>query len=72
MNRPPEPPDDGSGVPPTRQPDYSADEGTRPPLSIDESTGLPGLRTWRAVYTVVLGLFVLWVGLLTWLTVLYS
>ncbi len=31
-----------------------------------EATGLPGLHTWRAVYTVVAGVFVLWVGLL-WL-----
>jgi hypothetical protein len=39
---------------------------------MDETTGLPGLRSWRAVYTVVLGFFVLWVGLLTWLTIAYS
>lgn len=32
-------------------------------------TGLPGLRTWRAVYWVVIGVFVVWVG---WLTVLPS
>ena len=38
----------------------------------DESTGLPGLRSWRAVYCVVLGIFALWVGLLTVLTELYS
>jgi hypothetical protein len=38
----------------------------------DETTGLPGLRTWRAVYLVVLGVFVLWVGLLTVLTEMYS
>jgi hypothetical protein len=36
----------------------SADEG--------EGTGLPLFRTWRAVYAVVLGAFVLYVILLTW------
>lgn len=30
----------------------------------DEHTGLPGLRTWRSVYAVVFGIFVLWVVLL--------
>ena len=38
----------------------------------DESTGLPGLRRWRTVYWVVLGIFALWVGLLTVLTEMYS
>ncbi len=38
----------------------------------DESTGLPGVRSWRAVYAVVLGVVVLWVGLLAWLTHRYS
>jgi len=37
-------------------PDSSADDAT---------TGLPGIRTWRGVYWVVLGSFVLWVVLLT-------
>ena len=35
-------------------------------------TGLPGLRTWRAVYLFVLGSFLVWVGLLTWLTRWFS
>lgn len=35
------------------------DEGT---------TGLPGLRTWPAVYLAVLGVFVAWVALLSWLS----
>lgn len=34
----------------------------------DRETGLPALRTWRTVYLVVVGVFILWVGLLTWLT----
>ena len=34
----------------------------------DHRTGLPALRTWPAVYWTVLGVFVLWVVLLTWLT----
>lgn len=42
-----------------------------PPIS-DDSTGLPWPRTWRAVYTVVFGVFVLWVVLLTWLTEYYT
>jgi hypothetical protein len=42
------------------------------PDNNDEITGLPGLRSWRAVYWVVIGIFVLWVGLLTVLTKLYS
>jgi len=43
-----------------------------PPEPDDEITGLPGFRTWRSVYCFVLGVFVLWVGLLTLLTELYS
>lgn len=34
----------------------------------DSTTGLPGLRTWRAVYAVVLGVLVVWIGLLVLLT----
>jgi hypothetical protein len=42
----------------------------RPPD--DESTGLPGLRTWRGVYLFVLGVFLVWLGLLAALTRMYS
>jgi hypothetical protein len=42
------------------------------PEPSDETTGLPGLRSWRAVYLAVLGIFVVWVGLLTWLTEKFS
>jgi hypothetical protein len=38
----------------------------------DEMTGLPGLRTWRGVYVFVIGVFALWIGLLTALTLLFS
>ncbi len=38
----------------------------------EESTGLPGLRSWRGVYVFVFGCFVLWVVLLLALAVLYS
>ena len=38
----------------------------------DAATGLPGLRTWRAVYFAVGGVFVLWVALLTALTRFFS
>jgi hypothetical protein len=34
----------------------------------DDQTGLPGLRTWRGVYTVVLITFAVWVALLIALT----
>jgi hypothetical protein len=46
----------------------------KPPesASTDETTGLPGIRKWRTVYWIVSGIFVLWVFLLTWLTVAYS
>jgi hypothetical protein len=47
-----------------------APEGRVPPS--DHETGLPGLRSWRSVYVFVLGIFVLWVGLLTVLTKMYS
>ena len=38
----------------------------------DARTGLPGLRTWRAVYLFVLGCFIVWVGLLALLTRMFS
>lgn len=38
----------------------------------DHETGLPGLRSWRTVYIVVLWVFILWVALLTWLTKYYT
>ena len=38
------------------------------PAPSDETTGLPGLRSWRAVYLVVFGTFLLWIVLLTALT----
>jgi hypothetical protein len=38
----------------------------------DEQTGLPGLRTWRAVYLFVLGCFAIWVGLLVALSMIFS
>jgi hypothetical protein len=38
----------------------------------EELTGLPGLRTWRGVYLLVFGCFVLWVALLLALTMGYQ
>ncbi len=38
-------------------------------LPDDSSTGLPWPGTWRGVYVVVAAVFVLWVALLTWLSV---
>ncbi|HVS54509.1 MAG TPA: hypothetical protein VHD62_19290 [Opitutaceae bacterium] len=34
----------------------------------DAATGLPWPRTWRGVYLLAAGVFVLWVALLTWLS----
>ena len=42
-----------------------------PPVD-DEATGLPGVRSWRSVYRVVLIIFVGWIALLTALTRYYS
>jgi len=63
---------DGGGVPPPRTKDATTGEGTRPPPPDDATTGLPGFRSWRSVYLFVLGVFVLWVVLLTVLTEVYS
>jgi hypothetical protein len=38
----------------------------------DNSTGLPWPHTWRGVYLLVLGSFILWVGLLIALTRYFS
>ena len=38
----------------------------------DEETGLPGLRSWRAVYLGVFGTFLLWIILLAALTRVFS
>ena len=38
----------------------------------DSETGVPGLRTWRRVYTFVITCFVVWVLLLTTLMLVYS
>jgi hypothetical protein len=44
-----------------------------PNNSVDTNeTGLPGLRTWRGVYLVVLGTFMLWVALLAALEKFFS
>jgi len=40
--------------------------------SSSEAPELPGLRTWRAVYALVLASFLLWVGLLAVLAWTYS
>ena len=45
---------------------------TQEPQPSDEDTGLPRLRTWRAVYAVVLIVFAVWVLLLIALTRAYS
>ncbi|HWA84810.1 MAG TPA: hypothetical protein VG710_01195 [Opitutus sp.] len=71
MTPPASPADDGGGVPSPRDAGSVADQGVRAPIP-DASTGLPGFRSWRAVYVVVLGIFVLWVVLLAWLTAHYS
>jgi hypothetical protein len=65
--KPPDP-DNVGGVPPPRGNQASPGEGTRPTPPDDTSTGLPWPRAWGTVYLVVLGVFALWVGLLTALT----
>lgn len=51
----------------------SAPESSRPPAAGDDgATGLPGLRSWRSVYLFVLGCFIVWVGLLTLLSRMFS
>jgi hypothetical protein len=45
---------------------------TRPTPADDEETGLPGLRTWNAVYGLVVGVFVVTVGLLVALMRMFS
>ena len=40
--------------------------------SNSETTGLPWLDTWRGVYAFVFACFVVWVGLLIALTVIFS
>ena len=45
---------------------------TPAPAPDDDTASLPGLRSWRSVYVVVLGVFALWVALLTWLTEKFS
>ncbi len=42
------------------------------PKPPDEQTGLPGLRSWRAVYAFVLGTFVAWIVLLLFLMRAFS
>jgi hypothetical protein len=50
----------------------------KPPTALNsvapqgEDTGLPGLRTWKGVYLVVIINFVLWVTMLVALTDLFS
>jgi hypothetical protein len=45
---------------------------TDEPKPTDESTGLPGLRTWRSVYALVLITFAVWILLLLLLTKAFS
>jgi hypothetical protein len=42
------------------------------PLPDDSATGLPVLRTWPRVYLFVLAVFIVWVVLLTALTMTFS
>jgi hypothetical protein len=45
---------------------------TDEPKPSDEATGLPGLRTWKSVYTFVLITFAVWILLLLLLTKAFS
>ena len=51
----------------------SDDAAGAPPAPVDDRvTGLPLLRTWRAVYIFVVVAFVIWVALLTALERVFS
>jgi len=65
-------PDDVGGVPTPRKAGEMVGERAGPTATDDAATGLPGFRTWRAVYVAVLGFFALWVGLLALLTEKFS
>jgi hypothetical protein len=56
---------------PSAQEPADPSPASREPVD-DARTGLPGLRTWRAVYLFVLGCFIVWVGLLALLTRMFS
>jgi hypothetical protein len=45
---------------------------TEEPKPSDETTGFPGLRTWRSVYALVLITFGVWILLLLALTKAFS
>ena len=44
----------------------------QPGESESETTGFPGLRTWRGVYLLVTVVFIVWVALLTALERIFS
>lgn len=54
---------------PPPPPEPSADDSA---AAQELGTGLPGIRSWRTVYALVFSIFVLWVALLSWLTVAYA
>ena len=58
--------------PPDDQTAGSSGAVPRPADSGDRETGLPLLRTWRAVYAFVLAAFAIWVGLLIALSRIFS
>jgi hypothetical protein len=42
------------------------------PVPESKDTGIPGIRTWRNLYVLVFGSFVLWVAMLFALTMIFS
>lgn len=53
-------------------PEDKAVHAETPSEKRDAATGLPWLHTWKGVYLFVLGSFIIWVGLLVALTVIFS
>jgi hypothetical protein len=57
---------------PSSKPPHSNDALASPNGVDDAATGLPCLSTWPRVYLFVFGVFIVWVALLTMLSMMFS